>query len=207
MTPLCPRGPHTPAGGQQLELGRRSRGADQPIGRGGVLGRRRSQWPHLGHAGEAPSVPRSVSSSGKLETRTVPASRSCAVVKCLRSPWCVVSVGWAGNTDQKQARSLGETADGPLYTAGVLVGRQPDLRPEQPPGSHRAGALLSRGCCVCACVCACVRVCVHVCVCMCVHMCVCVCVHVHVCVRVCACVCARACVRVCACVCVHVCGQ
>ena len=204
MTPLCPRGPHTPAGGQQLELGRRSRGADQPIGRGGVLGRRRSQWPHLGHAGEAPSVPRSVSSSGKLETRTVPASRSCAVVKCLRSPWCVVSVGWAGNTDQKQARSLGETADGPLYTAGVLVGRQPGLRPEQPPGSAPCRRLAVSGLlCVCVCVC----MCACVCACVCVHVCAYVCVRVRACACVCACVCMCVRVRVCACVCVHVCGQ
>ena len=126
------------------------------------------------------------------------------MVKCLRSPWCVVSVGWAGNTDQKQARSLGETADGPLYTAGVLVGRQPGLRPEQPPGSAPCRRLAVSGLlsvCVCVCMCACV------CACVCVHVCAYVCVRVRACACVCACVCMCVRVRVCACVCVHVCGQ
>ena len=162
---MCPWDPHTPAGGQQLELGRRSRGADRPIGEGGVLGRRRPQWPHLGHSGEAPSFPRSVSSSGKLEVRTVPASRSCDVVKCLRSPWCVVSVGWAGSPDREQARRLGETADSPLYAAGVLVGRQPGLRPEQPPGSTPCRPCRPAPCCL--------EAAVHVCVCVCVCVCAC----------------------------------
>ena len=162
MTPLCPWGPHTPAGGLQLELGR-GQGADRPISGSRVLGWRRPRWLHLGHAGETLSFPRSVSSSGRLEIRTVPASRSCDVVKCLRSPWCVVSVGWAGDTDRERARSLGETADGPLYTAGVLVGRQPGLRPEQPLGSTPCRPCRPAPCCLQAAVCVCVCVCVHMC--------------------------------------------
>ena len=77
------------------------------------------------------------------------------MVECLRNPWCVVSVGWAGSHNWEQAKGPGEIADGPLYTAGILVRRQPGLRPEQPPVSTpcRPARCCLEAVCVCVCVC------------------------------------------------------
>lgn len=114
----------------------------------------------MGHTREALSFPRPVSSSGKLEIRTVPASRSHDVVVS-EEPLvcCECGMGWQSRLGTSEG-SGGNRRRSTVYSWRPC---EEVARPEARAASSvhtmqalQAGTLLSRGCsvCVCACVCA-----------------------------------------------------